>query len=147
MQLSENSAAHGGVNRFVVEDEFAVPGTGWKLRTFHAKDGRIVSIRFRVDCDPYYHAEDCATFCRTRNDTFGHYGCSQAGQKVCLEGWKGENCDKRKWEKKFVISGLNFGIFSSFSLQPSAAQDAMRCTASASRPMSALVAVVSFFCL
>ncbi|KAH9392787.1 Protein jagged-2 [Tyrophagus putrescentiae] len=96
MQLSENSAAHGGVNRFVVEDEFAVPGTGWKPRTFHAKDGRIVSIRFRVDCDPYYHAEDCATFCRTRNDTFGHYGCSQAGQKVCLDGWKGENCDKPK---------------------------------------------------
>lgn len=85
------------MNRFVVEDEFAVPGIAWKFRTFHAKDGRIISIRFRIDCDPYYHSEDCATFCRTRNDTFGHYSCDNQGRKVCLQGWKGENCDKRKY--------------------------------------------------
>ncbi|KAI2808635.1 Jag1p [Blomia tropicalis] len=95
VHLSENSA-QAGLNRFVVEDEFAVPGIDWKHRTFHAKDGRIISIRFRIGCDLYYHSEDCATFCRTRNDTFGHYTCDKNGRKVCLDGWKGENCDKPK---------------------------------------------------
>ena len=84
------------MDRFIVEDEFAIPGKHWKYRTFHASDGRIISIRFRIDCDHYYHSDDCATFCRERNDTFGHYSCeSKNGHKQCLYGWKGENCDKR----------------------------------------------------
>ncbi|KAH9493737.1 Jag1p [Dermatophagoides farinae] len=94
---SSSSSVAMAMDRFIVEDEFAVPGIHWKYRTFHARDGRIISIRFRIDCDHYYHSDDCATFCRERNDTFGHYSCEKkSGHKHCLNGWKGENCDKPK---------------------------------------------------
>ncbi|KAH9424790.1 Jag1p [Dermatophagoides pteronyssinus] len=94
---SSSSSSLSTMDRFIVEDEFAIPGKHWKYRTFHASDGRIISIRFRIDCDHYYHSDDCATFCRERNDTFGHYSCeSKNGHKQCLYGWKGENCDKPK---------------------------------------------------
>ncbi|UXI15771.1 acyl carrier protein, partial [Sarcoptes scabiei] len=81
--------------RWIV-NEFAVPGLDWKFRTFHANDGRIITIKFHIACDLYYHSDDCATFCRARNDTFGHYFCQKNGKKQCLPGWKGENCDKPK---------------------------------------------------
>jgi hypothetical protein len=83
--------------RHVITDEFSVPNISWKFRTFRkSRDLSPISIRFRVACDPYYHSKDCATFCRSRDDTFGHYLCDKNGRKVCLEGWTQENCDKRK---------------------------------------------------
>lgn len=43
-----------------------------------------------------YYGDGCTTFCRARDDQFGHYNCSSTGQKVCLEGWYGPDCDKAK---------------------------------------------------
>jgi len=48
----------------------------------------------RVYCSLNYYGDGCTTFCRARDDQFGHYNCSTSGQKVCLDGWHGADCDK-----------------------------------------------------
>lgn len=50
----------------------------------------------RVQCSENYYNTTCTTFCRPRNDQFGHYTCSELGNKVCLGGWQGANCEKGK---------------------------------------------------
>ncbi|XP_058270476.1 delta-like protein C [Hemibagrus wyckioides] len=47
---------------------------------------------YHVMCDEFYYGESCSDYCRPRNDTFGHYTCDSAGQRICLSGWKGEYC-------------------------------------------------------
>ncbi|CAG5117131.1 unnamed protein product [Candidula unifasciata] len=34
----------------------------------------------------------CSKFCRPRDDLLGHYRCTQTGQQVCLDGWRGVDC-------------------------------------------------------
>lgn len=48
----------------------------------------------RVQCADNYYNTTCTTFCRPRNDQFGHYTCGEQGNKVCLPGWQGANCEK-----------------------------------------------------
>lgn len=50
----------------------------------------------RVLCSSNYFGDDCSVFCRPRDDQFGHFKCSQSGQKICLDGWHGQNCDKAR---------------------------------------------------
>ena len=51
-----------------------------------------LSYEYRVRCDEHYFGESCAIICRPRDDTFGHYRCSDQGDKICLPGWTGEYC-------------------------------------------------------
>lgn len=56
----------------------------------------MLSDRVRVQCADNYYNTTCTTFCRPRNDQFGHYTCGEQGNKVCLPGWQGANCEKGK---------------------------------------------------
>lgn len=56
----------------------------------------FVFRRVRVQCTENYYNTTCTTFCRPRNDQFGHYTCGDKGNKVCLAGWQGANCEKGK---------------------------------------------------
>ncbi len=47
-----------------------------------------------MQCAANYYNTTCTTFCRPRNDQFGHYTCGDRGTKVCISGWQGANCDK-----------------------------------------------------
>ncbi|XP_015782941.1 delta-like protein C isoform X1 [Tetranychus urticae] len=67
----------------------------WLYKTFKSTNSHLV-YRYRVYCSLYYHGDECSEFCRERNDVFGHYGCRENGQKSCLTGWIGDNCDKPK---------------------------------------------------
>lgn len=51
-----------------------------------------LSFSYRVVCDEFYYGKECSDFCRPRNDTFGHYNCDAAGNRICLLGWKGAYC-------------------------------------------------------
>jgi len=51
---------------------------------------------FRVTCDANYYGSGCAKFCRPRDDSFGHSTCSETGEIICLTGWQGDYCHKRK---------------------------------------------------
>jgi len=53
-----------------------------------------LDYEYRVKCDEHYYGDGCANLCRPRDDKFGHYTCSQHGDKVCLSGWTGEYCTK-----------------------------------------------------
>lgn len=68
------------------------PGAAW-----HALRGASVAYRVRVSCQPNYYNSTCTTFCRARDDPFGHYACSPSGDKLCLPGWRGDNCDIRQY--------------------------------------------------
>ncbi len=46
-----------------------------------------------MKCDENYFNTTCTKFCRPRNDVFGHYTCNERGDKICLHGWVGRNCD------------------------------------------------------
>ncbi|XP_031728377.1 delta-like protein C [Anarrhichthys ocellatus] len=47
---------------------------------------------YHVVCNEHYHGEACSSYCRPRNDTFGHYTCNDNGDRRCLEGWRSEYC-------------------------------------------------------
>ncbi|XP_074598394.1 uncharacterized protein LOC141853072 [Brevipalpus obovatus] len=65
----------------------------WLYKTFKTPRSHLV-YRYRIYCDLYYYGDECSEFCRERNDIFGHYTCLNSGQKQCLHGWKGDNCEK-----------------------------------------------------
>ena len=55
----------------------------------------------RVYCDANYYGADCNTLCIGRDDSSGHYYCDKTtGNKVCLDGWRGQNCLTRKYSKR-----------------------------------------------
>lgn len=48
---------------------------------------------FKVYCDDFYFAPNCSTYCKSRDDSTGHYTCNYTlGRKVCREGWYGKDC-------------------------------------------------------
>lgn len=49
-------------------------------------------------CEESYYGPQCDVFCMGRNDSLGHYHCSENGSIVCLEGYQGtdSNCTRRK---------------------------------------------------
>lgn len=49
---------------------------------------------YKVECDEYYYGPGCVNFCRPRDDQFGHYVCDENGDKVCMQGWKGDYCEQ-----------------------------------------------------
>ncbi|ELU03755.1 hypothetical protein CAPTEDRAFT_101809 [Capitella teleta] len=70
-----------------------LPGDAWHVVTHPGPTAAIV-YRVRVRCAPHYYNTTCTRLCRPRHDKFGHYNCNENGDKVCLEGWMGSNCEK-----------------------------------------------------
>nr|XP_034974523.1 protein jagged-1b-like isoform X1 [Zootoca vivipara] len=69
------------------------PGEGWQDLGHH---GRSTSLeyRVRVRCQEHYYGPACNFLCRPRDDFFGHHSCDAAGNKVCLDGWTGDECTR-----------------------------------------------------
>ncbi|KAL2096437.1 hypothetical protein ACEWY4_008585 [Coilia grayii] len=68
-------------------------GEEWSQYVHFGQESEM-RLSYHVVCDENYHGENCSTFCRPRDDTFGHFKCDAAGVRVCLPGWKGEYCTK-----------------------------------------------------
>ncbi|XP_055623547.1 protein serrate [Toxorhynchites rutilus septentrionalis] len=82
--------------RLIEETSFSgviLPSHEWNTLDHTGKNARI-TYRVRVQCADNYYNTTCTTFCRPRNDQFGHYTCGEQGNKVCLPGWQGANCEK-----------------------------------------------------
>ncbi|KAM9856484.1 protein jagged-1a-like [Aulostomus maculatus] len=58
-------------------------------------NGPVAQFHFqvRLSCDEHYYGFGCNKFCRPRDDFFGHYECDHNGNKTCLEGWSGPDCN------------------------------------------------------
>lgn len=83
-----------------------LPSPEWNTLEHIGKTARI-TYRVRVQCAANYYNTTCTTFCRPRDDQFGHYSCGEKGNKVCLQGWQGTTCEKGNFFF-FNIIFLNF---------------------------------------
>lgn len=68
-------------------------GSSWKQFT-RTENTMTLEYAYKVECDKYYYGAGCVSFCRPRDDQFGHYVCDENGEKVCMQGWKGDYCDQ-----------------------------------------------------
>ncbi|KAJ6663656.1 hypothetical protein lerEdw1_009735 [Lerista edwardsae] len=69
------------------------PGEGWQDLRHHGRSASL-EYRVRVRCQEHYYGPACNLLCRPRDDFFGHHGCDAAGNKVCLDGWTGDECKR-----------------------------------------------------
>ncbi|XP_063231226.1 protein jagged-1b [Bacillus rossius redtenbacheri] len=69
-----------------------LPSADWHTLNHHGVTARI-TYRVRVQCDTHYFNSTCTKFCRPRDDKFGHYRCDGGGDKACIDGWRGANCE------------------------------------------------------
>ncbi|XP_071447350.1 protein jagged-1b-like [Hetaerina americana] len=84
-----------GSERIIEEATYSgiiLPSSEWHTLNHNGKTARII-YRVRVQCDPNYYNATCTKFCRPRNDKFGHYNCDKNGDKECITGWRGANCE------------------------------------------------------
>lgn len=70
-------------------------GEDWS-QDVHFGEQSELRYSYHVFCDEFYFGEGCADYCRPRDDTLGHYTCDEEGNRICLEGWKGNYCSERK---------------------------------------------------
>ncbi|XP_026186347.1 delta-like protein C [Mastacembelus armatus] len=68
-----------------------IVGEEWS-QDVHFDNHSKLRYSYHVVCNEHYYGEACSTYCRPRNDTFGHYTCDNEGNRHCLEGWSGEYC-------------------------------------------------------
>ena len=69
-----------------------LPGSTWHTLNHYGKNAQLI-YRIRVQCSEHYYNATCTKFCRPRDDLFGHYTCNSNGDKVCIDGWKGSDCE------------------------------------------------------
>jgi delta-like protein len=81
----------------LAEQKMLAAGQDWSVET-HTNNGSKLELHYRVVCDQNYFGDQCSIYCRPQDiDVRGHFGCSASGQKQCIDGWQGENCDKREY--------------------------------------------------
>ncbi|XP_046470617.1 protein jagged-1 isoform X2 [Neodiprion pinetum] len=69
-----------------------LPGPAWHTLNHQGRNAHL-AYRVRVQCAEHYYNATCTKLCRPRDDKFGHYTCDDNGDKVCIHGWKGANCE------------------------------------------------------
>lgn len=68
------------------------PSPHWQKLTHNGPVAQF-EYQIRVTCDEHYYGFGCNKFCRPRDEFFGHYTCDYNGNKTCLEGWSGPDCN------------------------------------------------------
>lgn len=68
-------------------------GSSWKQFT-RTENTMTLEYAYKVECGENYYGPGCVNYCRPRDDSFGHYVCDENGEKVCMQGWKGDYCDQ-----------------------------------------------------
>lgn len=84
-------------------------GEEWS-KDVHVGPQSELGFSYHVVCDENYHGENCSTFCRPRDDTFGHFTCDAAGVRVCVPGWRGDYCTERKQPRPFFCIFFYSGL-------------------------------------
>uniref|UniRef100_A0A8C3AIP3 Delta-like protein n=1 Tax=Cyclopterus lumpus TaxID=8103 RepID=A0A8C3AIP3_CYCLU len=68
------------------------PSPQWQKLTHNGPVAQF-EYQIRVSCDEHYYGFGCNKFCRPRDEFFGHYTCDYNGNKTCLDGWSGPDCN------------------------------------------------------
>ncbi|XP_047433472.1 protein jagged-1a-like [Mugil cephalus] len=89
---SSSGGSGGALIERTVHSGMINPGRQWQSLKH---DGPVAQFLFqvRLGCDDHYYGFGCNKFCRPRDDFFGHYECDHNGNKTCLEGWSGPDCN------------------------------------------------------
>ncbi|KAM6941369.1 protein jagged-1a-like isoform 1-T1 [Lycodopsis pacificus] len=89
---SSSGSAGGATIEKAVHSGMINPGRQWQSLKHN---GPVAQFHFqvRLSCDEHYYGFGCNKFCRPRDDFFGHYECDHNGDKTCLEGWAGPDCN------------------------------------------------------
>ncbi|XP_069385643.1 protein jagged-1a-like isoform X2 [Paralichthys olivaceus] len=89
---SSSSGISGSAIERAVHSGMINPSRQWQDLNHN---GPVAQFRFqvRLSCDEHYYGFGCNKFCRPRDDFFGHYECDHKGNKTCLEGWSGPDCN------------------------------------------------------
>ncbi|KAK2817570.1 hypothetical protein Q5P01_025761 [Channa striata] len=89
---SSSGSVSGAVIERAVHSGMINPSQQWQSLKHN---GLVAQFHFqvRLSCDEHYYGFGCNKFCRPRDDFFGHYECDHNGNKTCLEGWSGPDCN------------------------------------------------------
>uniref|UniRef100_A0AAQ5X8T1 Delta-like protein n=1 Tax=Amphiprion ocellaris TaxID=80972 RepID=A0AAQ5X8T1_AMPOC len=89
---SSSGSVGGALIEKAVHSGMINPSRQWQSLKHN---GPVAQFHFqvRLSCDEHYYGFGCNKFCRPRDDFFGHYECDPNGNKTCLEGWSGPNCN------------------------------------------------------
>uniref|UniRef100_A0A7N6AI00 Delta-like protein n=1 Tax=Anabas testudineus TaxID=64144 RepID=A0A7N6AI00_ANATE len=89
---SSSGTVGGAVIEKAVHSGMINPSRQWQSLKHN---GVVAQFHFqvRLSCDEHYYGFGCNKFCRPRDDFFGHYECDHNGNKTCLEGWSGPDCN------------------------------------------------------
>uniref|UniRef100_A0A7N6A590 Delta-like protein n=1 Tax=Anabas testudineus TaxID=64144 RepID=A0A7N6A590_ANATE len=90
--LDFNNNSSSGIIEKAVHSGMINPSRQWQSLKHN---GVVAQFHFqvRLSCDEHYYGFGCNKFCRPRDDFFGHYECDHNGNKTCLEGWSGPDCN------------------------------------------------------
>nr|CAB3257643.1 jagged protein [Phallusia mammillata] len=69
------------------------PSSEWHSLSHSGRAAYLV-YRIRVRCNKHHYGFNCTKFCEPQANYFGHYTCDRNGNKKCMDGWMGENCNK-----------------------------------------------------
>ncbi|XP_067115231.1 protein jagged-1b-like isoform X2 [Osmerus mordax] len=89
---SSTGSVGGEVIERAVQSGMINPSRQWQ-NVKHNGPVAQFEYQIRVNCDEHYYGFGCNKFCRPRDDFFGHYDCDHNGNKTCLEGWSGPECN------------------------------------------------------
>ncbi|KAJ8248056.1 hypothetical protein GJAV_G00237740 [Gymnothorax javanicus] len=89
---NETAGGKGALIEKAVHSGMINPNGLWQTLKHN---GQVAQFEFqiRVSCDEHYYGIGCNKFCRPRDEFFGHYACDHNGNKTCLEGWAGPECN------------------------------------------------------
>uniref|UniRef100_A0A3B4ZRG2 Delta-like protein n=1 Tax=Stegastes partitus TaxID=144197 RepID=A0A3B4ZRG2_9TELE len=89
---NETSGADGKLIEKASHSGMINPSPHWQKLTHNGPVAQF-EYQIRVSCDEHYYGFGCNKFCRPRDEFFGHYTCDYNGNKTCLEGWSGPDCN------------------------------------------------------
>ncbi|GLD56178.1 protein jagged-1 [Lates japonicus] len=90
--INETTGADGKLIEKASHSGMINPSPHWQKLTHNGLVAQF-EYQIRVSCDEHYYGFGCNKFCRPRDEFFGHYTCDYNGNKTCLEGWSGPDCN------------------------------------------------------
>ncbi|CAI4225081.1 unnamed protein product [Auanema sp. JU1783] len=52
------------------------------------------NVSYRFECQESFYGSQCKVMCIERDNFSGHYTCGSQGEKICKNGWTGQNCNE-----------------------------------------------------
>uniref|UniRef100_A0A672JH53 Delta-like protein n=1 Tax=Salarias fasciatus TaxID=181472 RepID=A0A672JH53_SALFA len=92
MDSNNETSSDGRVIEKASHSGMINPSPHWQKLTHNGPVAQF-EYQIRVSCDEHYYGFGCNKFCRPRDEFFGHYTCDFNGNKTCLEGWSGPDCN------------------------------------------------------